>query len=114
MEQSMRVSILRAMKRAFVAGVATPVLITALSAALVPATAAAEDAAKSDPTIEQRVADLEAYINNTARGADAADATVSSKIASPGPGHNGWMMTSAALVLFMTLPGLALFYGGLV
>jgi Amt family ammonium transporter len=32
----------------------------------------------------------------------------------PGPGHNGWMMTSAALVLFMTLPGLALFYGGLV
>jgi len=37
-----------------------------------------------------------------------------SKIAGPGPGHNGWMMTSAALVLFMTLPGLALFYGGLV
>jgi Amt family ammonium transporter len=32
----------------------------------------------------------------------------------PGPGHNGWMMTSTALVLFMTLPGLALFYGGLV
>ena len=31
-----------------------------------------------------------------------------------GPGHNGWMMTSSALVLFMTLPGLALFYGGLV
>lgn len=32
----------------------------------------------------------------------------------PGPGHNGWMMVSTALVLFMTLPGLALFYGGLV
>jgi ammonium transporter, Amt family len=32
----------------------------------------------------------------------------------PGPGHNAWMMTSAALVLFMTLPGLFLFYGGLV
>ena len=31
-----------------------------------------------------------------------------------GPGHNAWQMTSAALVLFMTLPGLALFYGGLV
>jgi len=29
-------------------------------------------------------------------------------------GHNAWQMTSAALVLFMTLPGLALFYGGLV
>jgi Amt family ammonium transporter len=31
-----------------------------------------------------------------------------------GPGHNAWMMTSSALVLFMTLPGLFLFYGGLV
>ncbi len=31
-----------------------------------------------------------------------------------GPGHNAWMMTASALVLFMTLPGLALFYGGLV
>jgi ammonium transporter, Amt family len=34
--------------------------------------------------------------------------------ATSGPGHNAWQMTSAALVLFMTLPGLALFYGGLV
>ncbi|HXC52283.1 MAG TPA: ammonium transporter [Candidatus Limnocylindrales bacterium] len=109
----MRVSFFRAARRAFVAGVAMPVLITAIAAAVMPAVAIAEDA-KSDPSIEQRVADLEAYINNTARGADAAGATVSSKVASAGPGHNGWMMTSAALVLFMTLPGLALFYGGLV
>jgi len=29
-------------------------------------------------------------------------------------GHTAWMLTSTALVLFMTLPGLALFYGGLV
>lgn len=29
-------------------------------------------------------------------------------------GNNAWMLTSTALVLFMTLPGLALFYGGLV
>jgi Amt family ammonium transporter len=35
-------------------------------------------------------------------------------VGAPGPGHNGWMMTAAALVLFMTLPGLALSYGGLV
>ncbi len=59
--------------------------------------------------MEQRVADLEAYMNNAARTANVA-----SKVAGPGPGHNGWMMTSSALVLFMTLPGLALFYGGLV
>ena len=29
-------------------------------------------------------------------------------------GHTAWMITASALVLFMTLPGLALFYGGLV
>lgn len=29
-------------------------------------------------------------------------------------GDTAWVMTSAALVLFMTLPGLALFYGGMV
>src|SRR5437870_6767 len=29
-------------------------------------------------------------------------------------GDNAWMLTSAALVLSMTAPGLALFYGGLV
>jgi len=36
----------------------------------------------------------------------------------PGPkldsGDTAWMLTSTALVLFMTIPGLALFYGGLV
>jgi Amt family ammonium transporter len=29
-------------------------------------------------------------------------------------GHNAWMLISSALVLFMTAPGLAMFYGGLV
>ena len=29
-------------------------------------------------------------------------------------GDTAWMMTSSLLVLFMTMPGLALFYGGLV
>ncbi|MGZ5554008.1 MAG: ammonium transporter [Chthoniobacterales bacterium] len=57
------------------------------------------------PSLEQRVTALEAYLAN-------ADPKTADHIA--GPGHNAWMMTSAALVLFMTLPGLALFYGGLV
>ena len=81
-------------------------------AALVPASTQAAEAAAEAPaaiTLEQRVADIEAYMNNTARGDNAT-----SKVAGPGPGHNGWLMTSSALVLFMTLPGLALFYGGLV
>ena len=30
------------------------------------------------------------------------------------PGHNSWMLMSCALVLFMTAPGLAMFYSGLV
>ncbi|MFA5058822.1 MAG: ammonia channel protein, partial [Opitutaceae bacterium] len=58
------------------------------------------------PTIDQRVTALEAYVNNTDPGKSLTGV--------PGPGHNAWMMTSSALVLFMTLPGLALFYGGLV
>lgn len=68
----------------------------------------------ASPSLEQRVSDLEAYMNNSARGADAANAAAASNITGPGPGHNAWIMTSALLVLFMTLPGLALFYGGLV
>jgi Amt family ammonium transporter len=79
------------------------------------AVAAGASAKKADPDINQRVADLEAYVSNGARGSDATDAKVSSKLDGvSGPGHNAWMMASAALVLFMTLPGLALFYGGLV
>ena len=67
--------------------------------------AAAAAAAPSD--VEKRLADLEAYVNNGARADEKT-----SKIAAPGPGHNGFMMICAALVLFMTMPGLALFYGG--
>jgi Amt family ammonium transporter len=70
--------------------------------------------AQQEPTLEQRVRDLEQYHQNLATGGSGTD-TWTSKIGGiPGPGHNAWLMTSAALVLFMTLPGLALFYGGLV
>ncbi len=68
----------------------------------------AEAPAATPADLEHRIADLEAYINNGARDMET------SKVAGPGPGHNAWLMTCAALVLFMTLPGLALFYGGLV
>jgi len=70
------------------------------------------DAAASPPApkIEDRVSDLEAYVINGARQTNATTALTTSS----GPGHNAWQMTSTALVLFMTLPGLALFYGGLV
>src|SRR5690242_5799460 len=76
------------------------------SIALLPSLAFAQaaPAGSAAPDLATRVADLEAYVTN---GAPKV-------LASPGPGHNAWMMTSTALVLFMTLPGLALFYGGLV
>ena len=67
--------------------------------------------AKADPNDQQRISDLEAYVNNTARGSDAVDSKVASKISGAGPGHNGFQMVCAALVLFMTLPGLFLFMG---
>lgn len=88
----------------------TLVAITAISSSLFAQAATPA----SSPSLEQRVSDLEAYVNNSARGADAANAQAGSNISGPGPGHNAWLMTSALLVLFMTLPGLALFYGGLV
>lgn len=82
----------------------------AAPAAPAPAAAPVEPAA---PTLEQRIFDLEKYVTNGQAGKDG-DVTWKSNIAGPGPGHNAWQMTSTALVIFMTLPGLALFYGGLV
>lgn len=76
-----------------------------------PAVRAADAAPAAERTIQQRLDDLEAYVNNGSRNSDT---NATSKVAGPGPGHNAWMMASSALVLFMTLPGLALFYGGLV
>ncbi len=79
-----------------------------------PAAAPVAEVKLPDATVEQRVADLEQYFQNLGVGA-AGDTKWSSKIANvPGPGHNAFIMVCAALVLFMTLPGLALFYGGLV
>ena len=49
------------------------------------------------PTMESRMAAVEA----ASKAAQSA-------------GDNAWMLVSAALVLMMTGPGLALFYGGLV
>src|SRR5437773_1420517 len=84
----------------------------------------AEASAPPAPTDQQRLEVIEAYFGNT--DPSAAVASLKDKdgnlpkdfkmttLGTPGPGHNAWQMASAALVLFMTLPGLALFYGGLV
>ena len=106
----------RALTAAAIALVALPLCMPASAQEpAVQATATETVAAPApDATVEQRLADLESYFGNVGVGGPA-DAPWTSKVAGvPGPGHNGWMMTCAALVLFMTLPGLALFYGGLV
>jgi ammonium transporter, Amt family len=69
-----------------------------------PSFAQPAEATPSVAELAAKVALVEAYINNADPKAGYT----------PGPGHNGFMMVAAALVLFMTLPGLALFYGGLV
>src|SRR6476620_1368055 len=68
-----------------------------LATLLLPAAALAQSATTAPVTIEAKIAALEA-------------ATKSAQSA----GDNAWMLTSAALVLMMTGPGRALFYGGLV
>src|SRR6266436_5831034 len=112
----------------FALGGALSLTLRAADAPATPAPAAAAPAATNapppTPTLEQRVGGLEAYIGNGDPSAAVAalkdkdgnlpkDFTMATLGAS-GPGHNAWQMASAALVLFMTLPGLALFYGGLV
>jgi Amt family ammonium transporter len=58
---------------------------------------------------------LAAFAQETApAAADAAAAAPAAPADVVDKGDVAWMMTSSALVLFMTLPGLALFYGGLV
>jgi Amt family ammonium transporter len=59
------------------------------------------------PTLEQRAAYADAERSNT-------DPTTTGIPPMASPAHTSWMMVSAALVLFMTIPGLVLFYGGLV
>ena len=87
-----------------------PAAAPAAEAPAVPAAEApvAETAAPAAPAVDAAAvaADTLAYFNNVAPSGPLMGLS--------GPGHNGFLMVSAALVLFMTLPGLALFYGGLV
>jgi len=78
---------------------------TSLAMAQTPASAPASPAAPpAQPATQAQIAELQAAVKaNQAATASAQSA-----------GDNAWMLVSAALVLLMTGPGLALFYGGLV
>ena len=69
-----------------------------------PALAFGQAAASSQPATQAQITALEQAV----KAAQAASATAQTS------GDNAWMLVSAALVLLMTGPGLALFYGGLV
>jgi Amt family ammonium transporter len=108
----------------------------AVAAAAVPATNAPVAAWTTNaPSMEQRLESIEAYFQNGDPTATYKDTngnwtvnfglagniintnlsnSLGANVSFPGAGHNAWLLTSTALVLFMTLPGLALFYGGLV
>ena len=72
---------------------------------LLPIAARAEDVQAQLAALQAKVAAIEAT---------AAAAKLSADQGSLNAGDNAWVLLSALLVLFMTIPGLSLFYGGLV
>jgi Amt family ammonium transporter len=57
---------------------------------------------------------MEAVMEAPAEDAVAAEAPAAAEGPTLNSGDTAWMLTSTALVLFMTIPGLALFYAGMV
>jgi Amt family ammonium transporter len=80
------------------------VLIALLATSAFAPLVALGQAATPEAATQARIAALEQAVKT----AQAANATAQTS------GDNAWMLTSSALVLLMTGPGLALFYGGLV
>ncbi len=80
----------------------------------------AQDAAAPAPVAASATADTAAPSAVPASAADAAPAAAAASEAAPAAapvpnkGDTSWMMVSTLLVILMTIPGLALFYGGLV
>jgi Amt family ammonium transporter len=88
-------------------------LLTA--ATFAPAQTAAPAAVASEAKAEAPAAAPAAAAPAAAASAPAADASAAAAPAPvPNKGDTAWMMVSTLLVILMTVPGLALFYGGLV
>ncbi|MDR3742345.1 MAG: ammonium transporter [Terracidiphilus sp.] len=84
-------------------GCAALIVLAALAIPALAQNATSSTPPASDPT-QARIAALEKQVQD----AQAASASAQTS------GDNAWMLISSALVLLMTGPGLALFYGGLV
>jgi Amt family ammonium transporter len=97
-------SLLAALALSLGAGFAGPGLMAEEPAAAPAAAAAPAEAPPAPPTLESLAAKL-------------AEVEAAAKIGvAPGidHGNTAWLLTATVLVLLMTIPGLALFYGGLV
>lgn len=79
----------------------------------------AQEAAAAAAVVESEAAVVEEAVAVEAAPAEAAPAEAAPAEAAPTPpvfneGNVAWMLVSTAFVLLMSLPGLALFYGGMV
>src|SRR4029077_13596380 len=102
--QFQRRGVQRVMKRAVLCccfAIGLFLLALPLPAQQTPAASSPTAASAAWPQTSKEVSDKLAQLDQRVTAAQAA-------------GDNAWMLTSAALVLMMTGPGLALFYGGLV
>src|SRR5712672_4151349 len=102
--QFQRSGVLRVMKRAVLCcwfAIAVFILALPLPAQQPPAASSPASASAPSPQNSKEISDKLAQLEQRVTAAQGA-------------GDNAWMLTSAALVLMMTGPGLALFYGGLV
>ena len=92
-------------------------LTTGAVMAQAPAAAPAASAAEAKPA-EAAASAAAPAASAAAAPAAAASAPAAAASAAPAPvpnkGDTAWMMVSTLLVIMMTVPGLALFYGGLV
>ncbi len=96
-------------------------MAAAQAPAAAPAPAAATPAADAKPAEAAKAADAAkpaeaapAAAAAAAPAAGAAPAAPAAKAPEPNKGDTAWMMVSTLLVIMMAVPGLALFYGGLV
>jgi len=102
-------------KKMFSSALAIGTLLMAVSFS---APAQAQDAPKPEATAAASAAPAAAEAPKAAAPAAAAPAAAAPAAAAPAPvpnkGDTAWMLVTTAFVILMTLPGLGLFYGGLV
>ena len=94
-------------------GLAVPVMADEPTAAS-PAPAATEQAAPAPAAASTAEATPAAAPAPTAEAAPAPAAAAPAPAPSPNKGDTSWMIVATVLVIMMSIPGLALFYGGLV